>query len=185
MILVWPCQPNFLGTCHQPYNGTVQGPNKPNKFFWYENLDTDCVKSGVAFLTPTKKHVSLTDWSRNGIGYLLLQQHCSCESKVPRFCKDGWKIIQAGSIFTNNAKLGYTLHLRAKHQQYHGVYIILVCSLRVALNGLLQQITSHYWLSSTIKYRSRCIIQVPHHFTFLLSINFQPERTLNRMGTST
>ena len=79
---------------------------KPNKkFFWDENLDTlfhqskeniaDCVKSEVSYFDANKKTCLQTDWTHTGIGYLLQQQHYSCESKLPRCCKDGrFKIRQ-------------------------------------------------------------------------------------------
>ncbi|XP_077968889.1 uncharacterized protein LOC144422865 [Styela clava] len=49
-----------------------------------------------------------TDWSKDGVGYLLLQQHCACPTaKDPTCCKDGWKLVFAGSRFTNEAESRY------------------------------------------------------------------------------
>ena len=49
-----------------------------------------------------------TDWSKDGIGYLLLQQYCNCKSvKAPLCCKDGWKLVFAGSRFTRGAERNY------------------------------------------------------------------------------
>ena len=45
---------------------------------------------------------------QSGIGYLLLQQHCNCNlEKAPICCKDGWKLIYAGSQFTHNTESRY------------------------------------------------------------------------------
>ena len=46
----------------------------------------------------THRHTCLqTDWSREDIGYLLLQQHCSCPlSKAPICCPDGWRLFVLG-----------------------------------------------------------------------------------------
>ena len=39
-----------------------------------------------------------TDWSKFGIGFLVTQKHCSCPlDEAPRCCKDGFKIVFAGS----------------------------------------------------------------------------------------
>ena len=39
------------------------------------------------------------NWSTRGIGYFLLQQHCSCPSGVPDCCPRRWGIALAGSRF--------------------------------------------------------------------------------------
>ena len=50
-----------------------------------------------------------TDWSREGIGYLLLQKHCSCEpSNNPLCCTDGWKLVLTGSCFTSECESRYS-----------------------------------------------------------------------------
>ena len=50
-----------------------------------------------------------TDWSKNGIGYLLLQQHCKYDSdKIPTCCETGWQLILAGPRFTNPAESHYS-----------------------------------------------------------------------------
>ena len=39
-----------------------------------------------------------TDWSEVGIGMLVTQKHCDCKlENAPRCCKDGFKVIFAGS----------------------------------------------------------------------------------------
>jgi len=38
-------------------------------------------------------------WSMHGIGYFLLQQHCSCPSGIPDCCPGGWWIALVGSQF--------------------------------------------------------------------------------------
>ena len=92
---------------------------KPNmKFFWDASIDKifqdskteiiNAVKSGVASF-DTKRHTCLqTDWSKDGIGYLLLQQHCNCDSNnIPTCCPTGWKLIYAGSRFTTPTESRY------------------------------------------------------------------------------
>ena len=42
------------------------------------------------------------------MGYLLLQQHCNCNtSNAPICCPEGWKLIYAGSRFTSESESRY------------------------------------------------------------------------------
>ncbi len=47
------------------------------------------------------------DWSKDGVGYLLLQKHCQCATVSLVCCENGWKLIYAGSRFTNQAESNY------------------------------------------------------------------------------
>ena len=90
---------------------------KPNtKFHWDNNINHILVQSKVLLISKimegiqsfdiTKKTCLRTDWSKDGIGYLLLQQHCNCNNK--NCCKDGWKLIYAGSQFTHKIESRYS-----------------------------------------------------------------------------
>ena len=93
---------------------------KPNvKFYWDSTLDdlfnkskteiVNAVKGGVQSFEPDRRTCLQTDWCRDSIGYLLLQQHCNCTSpNVPTCCPTGWKMIYAGSRFTNPAESRYS-----------------------------------------------------------------------------
>ena len=48
-----------------------------------------------------------TDWSKDGIGFFLLQKHCSCPGDAPFCCPDGWKVTLVGSRFTHPAESRY------------------------------------------------------------------------------
>ena len=69
-------------------------------FTWNETLDKlfadskqiiiEKIKEGIHMFDAAKATCLQTDWSREGIGYLLLQKHCSCEpSNNPSCCTDG------------------------------------------------------------------------------------------------
>ena len=85
---------------------------KPHvQFYWDDTLESlfaqskiqlmECVKSGVKSFDCNKRTCLQTDWSKDGVGYLLLQQHCQCDiEKAPLCCKDGWRLVYAGSRFT-------------------------------------------------------------------------------------
>ena len=92
---------------------------KPNQtFFWDDNLQNifqsskdeiiKMVKEGVQAFDVNKTTCIQTDWCKSGVGYLLLQKHCSCAEENPLCCKDGWKLVYAGSRFTKPAESRYS-----------------------------------------------------------------------------
>ena len=67
-----------------------------------QKLISQC-EEGIRKFDITKHTCLQTDWSRDRIGYLLLQKHCNCNmDKAPVCCKDGWQLVFAGSRFTQN-----------------------------------------------------------------------------------
>ena len=89
------------------------------KFFWDTTLENlfqqskdkiiAAFKEGIRSFDPQCITCLQTDWSEDGVGYLLLQKHCECSlEKVPTCCPDGWKLIYAGSRFTNPAESNYS-----------------------------------------------------------------------------
>ena len=93
----------------QPFRDLI----KPNvKFYWDSTLDElfqkskqgiiQSVKEVVQTFEPQQRTCLQTDWCQEGIGYLLLQQHCICISEnIPTCCPTGWKLVYAGSRFMN------------------------------------------------------------------------------------
>ena len=86
-------------------------------FCWTLLLDDAFEKSKLAIVTAIQDDVRIfdaskrtclrLDWSTRGIGYFLLQQHCSCSSEVPDCCPSGWQITLAGSRFLSSAEQRY------------------------------------------------------------------------------
>ena len=69
----------------------------------------ECSIEGIQTYDLAKPTCLQTDWSREGIGYLLLQQNCTCKvASAPVCCKEGWKIVFAGSRFTKGAETRYS-----------------------------------------------------------------------------
>ena len=57
---------------------------------------------------PKRQTCLQPDWCQNGIGYLLLQKYCDCSlEKAPVCCPDGWRLVYAGSRFTQVAESKY------------------------------------------------------------------------------
>jgi ribosomal protein L44E len=87
------------------------------KFEWNANLDeifakskaqiVEAIKNGVQIFDPSRSTALMTDWSKTGIGFWLLQKHCICEGTSPSCCQDGWKITLAGSRFLSSAEMNY------------------------------------------------------------------------------
>ena len=87
------------------------------KFLWSPELESTFQASKEAIIKAIRQGVEIfdiqrhtclrPDWSKRGIGYFLLQQHCSCPSGVPDCCPGGWRITLAGSRFLNSAEQRY------------------------------------------------------------------------------
>ena len=96
---------------------------KQPKFIWTDQLQqvferskehiVTSVTEGIKTFDPTKLTCMQCDWSKNGIGFLLLQKHCRCiepsttDTTMQPCCKTGWKTVYAGSRFTNPAESRY------------------------------------------------------------------------------
>ena len=65
------------------------------------------IHEGVEIFDMRRRTCLRPDWSRRGIGYFLLQQHCQCPSGTPDCCPEGWKITLAGSRFLSSAEQRY------------------------------------------------------------------------------
>ena len=100
----------------QPFRDLIK-PN--NKFYWDDTLTqifektkaelVDKVKQGVKSFEIGRRTCIQTDWCKQGIGYLLLQKHCKCPNDSDILCcKEGWRLIFAGSRFTKPAESRYS-----------------------------------------------------------------------------
>ena len=88
------------------------------KFVWTETLQQAFQQSKQVIINDIKKGVEIydkdlptclvTDWSKEGIGYWLLQKHCNCSSRQPLCCKSGWRVTLIGSRFTTGAESRYS-----------------------------------------------------------------------------
>ena len=52
------------------------------------------VQEDIRTFDTSRRSCLQTDWSKDGIGYLLLQQYCECDPKnAPICCPDGWRLV--------------------------------------------------------------------------------------------
>ena len=91
---------------------------KDRKFYWDSTLDrifeeskrriTKEIENGVKTFEVNRTTCLSTDFSKTGIGYFLFQKHCHCATEDGPNCgEDHWKLILAGSRFTNDAESRY------------------------------------------------------------------------------
>ena len=105
-----------ISDCMKPFRDLIR---PSNTFYWDSILEklfqdskldiVEKVKGDIESFDANRRTCLQTDWSKSGIGYLLLQKHCDCkDSNSPRCCTDGWKLVFAGSRFTTAAESRYS-----------------------------------------------------------------------------
>ena len=69
----------------------------------------EAVKHGVKTFDTNLPTVLSTDWSKEGIGFCLLQKTCSCSGPIsPVCCRVGWRLTLCNSRFTRDAEKNYS-----------------------------------------------------------------------------
>ena len=91
----------------KPSTPFVWTPALQSAFDESKAVITSEIEDGVRIFDPSKPTCLATDWSKNGIGFWLLQKHCGCEGMTPFCCATGWKITLVGSRFTHAAESRY------------------------------------------------------------------------------
>ena len=91
---------------------------KKTQFVWNENLEKAFQQSKQIIVGLVKKGVTTfdinwvtclaLDWSKEGMGFLLLQKYSTCPTeKASVCCPDGWRIVFAGSRFYTDTEHQY------------------------------------------------------------------------------
>ena len=57
------------------------------------------VEAGVNMFEMYRITCLATDWSKEGVGFFMLQKYCNCQNVKMGCCKEGWQIVLAGSRF--------------------------------------------------------------------------------------
>jgi len=109
----------FLATAPlmAPFRDLLKKPVS-RKVFWDDFLqqrlvqakDVICqlVKRKLAYYNKTRPTVAITDWCKDGIGFVVMQQYCSCPSScAPLCCKGGWRLALCGSRHLMPTESGY------------------------------------------------------------------------------
>ena len=108
----------FLATAPvmAPFRDLLKKPK--GRVYWDAQLqqklhqakETVCqlAKDGLAYYDRSRPTAVVTDWSKEGIGFVVLQQYCACVSaESPFCCKGGWRLALCGSRHLTAAEVGY------------------------------------------------------------------------------
>ena len=86
-------------------------------FIWNNHLDdlftesksiiVQEISDGVEIYDKSKPTCLATDWCKDGLGFWLLQKHCTCKDITPLCGKSHWKVTLVGSRFTTGAESRY------------------------------------------------------------------------------
>ena len=78
------------------------------KFLEAKEIICKLAKDGLTFYDKDKPTIDITDFSKVGIGFVVLQQYCSCPANdAPFCCKSGWRLALCGSRHLTAAETGY------------------------------------------------------------------------------
>ena len=103
----------------EPFRALLKPPEKGTRIYWDTNLARLFRESKEVIIKAIMKGIRtfdmraltclLTDWSKCGMGYMLMQKLCRCPETNPYCCKGGWALVLAGSRFNTGRS-------RAMHQ---------------------------------------------------------------------
>jgi hypothetical protein len=101
----------------QPFRELLKAPATGKKIYWDEDLEKlfkeskktikEEILNGIATFSLKRPTCLATDWSKEGMGFFLLQKKCTCTKMDPRCCPGGWQIVLAGSRFCTGAESRY------------------------------------------------------------------------------
>ncbi len=110
----------FLATAPvmSPFRELLKKPSGKH-VYWDEQLqaklrqaqNTICqlAKDGLVYYDRSRPTTAITDWSKEGVGFVVLQQYCNCSTvDTPFCCKGGWRLALCGSRHLTPAESGYS-----------------------------------------------------------------------------
>ena len=102
-----------------PFRDLLKSKNlKGKRVYWddvlkssFEHSKTelcDLATKGLTNYELNRDTALVTDWSKKGIGFVLLQKHCACEDNSnPTCCEGGWKLVYCNSRTLGPEEQGY------------------------------------------------------------------------------
>ena len=117
---------------------TFRDALKPSKaigrrVYWDTNLQSafdkakleicNVVSTGLAYYDTTKDTAVVTDWSREGLGFVILQKHCECTLEdLPLCCDSGWKLVFCNYASIEGEALAVTWALKKARMFLQGCH---------------------------------------------------------------
>lgn len=78
-------------------------------FYKVQQEAADAIERGVKMFTKDRPSFLCADFSKDGLGFLLLQKYCACQGPyTPICCVDGWKLVLAGGCFIHGPESRYS-----------------------------------------------------------------------------
>ena len=104
-----------IGPIMQPFRDLIKAKSE---FVWNQTMQNafddskkvivQLVEKGVSTFDVKRVTCLAPDWSKTGMGFLLLQKYCDCTlTKAPVCCPDGWHLVFAGSRYCTDAEARY------------------------------------------------------------------------------
>ena len=88
-----------------------------SEFVWTQELNDafenskkeilKAIETGVKTFKPDRVTCLATDWSKEGVGFCLLQKRCHCTNMTPICCTGGWELTFCNSRYTTPAESRY------------------------------------------------------------------------------
>ena len=111
----------FLATAPlmEPFRDLLKSKGSHNKIvYWDSNLQELFLKTkneicniatqGLTFYDTNRTTIVITDWSKKGIGFVVMQQHCNCDlNRAPNCCEEGWKLAFCSSRHLTTTESNY------------------------------------------------------------------------------
>ena len=102
----------------QPFADLLKQPQSDTKYvFWDEKLTEAFMKSrehiceeitkGLSYFDINRQTCLITDWSKQGIGFLLYQKKCKCVQCNPVTCDEGWQLVFCDSRWLGTSEKNY------------------------------------------------------------------------------
>ena len=68
----------------------------------------DLIQEGMFSFDPALVTCLSTDWSKDGMGWMLQQKTSTCGKVSPSCCTTGWRLVLAGGAFCSKAETNYS-----------------------------------------------------------------------------
>ena len=102
----------------QPFSELLKHQQSESKHVYWDNYLADAfkrskehicdeIKMGLAYFDTKRETCLITDWSKQGIGFLLYQKKCECSTCTPITCNNGWQIVFCDSRRLSPAENNY------------------------------------------------------------------------------
>ena len=103
----------------QPFRDLLKPSKAKGKLIYWDNQLQRIFKQtqielcklaedGLAYYDPSRETAVITDWSKSGIGFVVMQKHCHCtHDTTPLCCPKGWKLAFCNSRHLAPAEQNY------------------------------------------------------------------------------